>query len=298
MHAGAGASRSSTSSVTAIAGGVGGWSLERRRHAGARRRRRRCHRYDTPPLLAALAVDVPITKQARYLLLSEPISERLLEPLVVSAERRFAAKQLGTAGARHRPRRGGRSGGGRPTVARARGRDRRRSSCRSSSSSPTRSLVEGFYDVTPDHQPMLGPVQGYDGLWLAAGFSGHGFMMAPAVGRHVPTACRRAATRRSTRSRSTASSAVPHSRAPDRLSEEGVMSPPQGGTTCRGRRTSRRRASDGRCRRLRCWRRGVGRRIRRRRRAGTGATRSSIDTSFVVQTIDPRACSSRRRRSP
>ena len=49
-------------------------------------------------------------------------------------------------------------------------------------------LVEGFYDVTPDHQPILGRVDGHDGLWLAAGFSGHGFMMAPAVGRRLADA--------------------------------------------------------------------------------------------------------------
>ena len=42
-------------------------------------------------------------------------------------------------------------------------------------------LVEGFYDVTPDHQAILGEVR--PGLWVAAGFSGHGFMLAPAVGR-------------------------------------------------------------------------------------------------------------------
>ena len=46
-------------------------------------------------------------------------------------------------------------------------------------------LIEGFYDVTPDHQPILGSVDGLDGLWLAAGFSGHGFMIAPAVGRRL-----------------------------------------------------------------------------------------------------------------
>jgi len=46
-------------------------------------------------------------------------------------------------------------------------------------------LVEGFYDVTPDHQPLVGELPGYDGLFVAAGFSGHGFMIAPAVGRIV-----------------------------------------------------------------------------------------------------------------
>ncbi len=49
-------------------------------------------------------------------------------------------------------------------------------------------LAPGLYDVTPDHQAILGPVPGHHGLWLAAGFSGHGFMMAPAVGRSLAAA--------------------------------------------------------------------------------------------------------------
>ena len=44
-------------------------------------------------------------------------------------------------------------------------------------------LVSGVYDVSPDNQPFLGEVPGAPGVWLAAGFSGHGFMIAPAVGR-------------------------------------------------------------------------------------------------------------------
>jgi glycine/D-amino acid oxidase-like deaminating enzyme len=40
----------------------------------------------------------------------------------------------------------------------------------------------GLYDVTPDWNPVLGPLPGLDGLWLAYGFSGHGFKLAPAVG--------------------------------------------------------------------------------------------------------------------
>jgi glycine/D-amino acid oxidase-like deaminating enzyme len=39
----------------------------------------------------------------------------------------------------------------------------------------------GLYDVTPDWNPVLGPA-GLDGLWLAYGFSGHGFKLAPSVG--------------------------------------------------------------------------------------------------------------------
>src|SRR5438128_2543032 len=42
-----------------------------------------------------LGIKLPIEPEDRFLFLSEPVRERLLEPLVVSAERRFAAKQLG-----------------------------------------------------------------------------------------------------------------------------------------------------------------------------------------------------------
>ncbi len=42
----------------------------------------------------------------------------------------------------------------------------------------------GCYDVTPDFNPVIGPT-GIDGLFLAAGFSGHGFKIAPAVGELV-----------------------------------------------------------------------------------------------------------------
>ncbi|GAG04092.1 unnamed protein product, partial [marine sediment metagenome] len=44
-------------------------------------------------------------------------------------------------------------------------------------------LVDGPYDTTPDGHPFLGGVQGLDGYFQAAGFSGHGFMLSPAVGR-------------------------------------------------------------------------------------------------------------------
>ncbi|MEM1638663.1 MAG: FAD-binding oxidoreductase [Desulfurococcaceae archaeon] len=40
----------------------------------------------------------------------------------------------------------------------------------------------GYYDMTPDHHPILGPIELYSNLYIAAGFSGHGLMMAPATG--------------------------------------------------------------------------------------------------------------------
>ena len=39
----------------------------------------------------------------------------------------------------------------------------------------------GLYDMTPDAHPIVGPVE--DGVYAACGFSGHGFMQSPAVGR-------------------------------------------------------------------------------------------------------------------
>ncbi|MBS2025750.1 MAG: FAD-dependent oxidoreductase [Deltaproteobacteria bacterium] len=43
----------------------------------------------------------------------------------------------------------------------------------------------GCYDVTPDHSPILGETPGVAGLLQMSGFVGHGFMMAPAVGRRM-----------------------------------------------------------------------------------------------------------------
>ncbi|HEY6912387.1 MAG TPA: FAD-dependent oxidoreductase [Myxococcales bacterium] len=43
----------------------------------------------------------------------------------------------------------------------------------------------GCYDVTPDHSPVLGETPGVAGLLQMSGFVGHGFMMAPAVGRRM-----------------------------------------------------------------------------------------------------------------
>lgn len=46
-------------------------------------------------------------------------------------------------------------------------------------------LVEGWaglYEMTADHNPLIGRHPDLEGFHLAAGFSGHGLMMAPAVG--------------------------------------------------------------------------------------------------------------------
>jgi sarcosine oxidase subunit beta len=40
----------------------------------------------------------------------------------------------------------------------------------------------GLYEVTPDAHPILGEAKALAGLYIAAGFSGHGFMHSPATG--------------------------------------------------------------------------------------------------------------------
>jgi sarcosine oxidase subunit beta len=123
---------------------------------------------DTPRLLPEL----PIAAETRHLFFSEPVRERLLEPLVVSPERRFAAKQLAD-GRLLASDLGGQS--------RAHVRECIEELLPRLSFVPLPLLVDGLYDVTPDHQAILGRVR--DNVWVAAGFSGHGFMLAPAVGR-------------------------------------------------------------------------------------------------------------------
>lgn len=125
---------------------------------------------ETPQLLPEL----PIRAEPRSLLFSDPIGERLLEPLVVSAEKGFAAKQLAD---------------GRLLASDLREGSRRNVRSALEELLPRLVyvalplLVEGLYDVTPDHQPIIGRVR--DRVWVAAGFSGRGFMQAPAVGRIV-----------------------------------------------------------------------------------------------------------------
>jgi sarcosine oxidase subunit beta len=43
----------------------------------------------------------------------------------------------------------------------------------------------GCYDLTPDANPIVGEVDEVDGFYQVSGFMGHGFMMAPVMGRLV-----------------------------------------------------------------------------------------------------------------
>ena len=41
----------------------------------------------------------------------------------------------------------------------------------------------GLYEMTPDHNPIIGPAPDVSGFFTIAGFSGHGFQHSPAAGR-------------------------------------------------------------------------------------------------------------------
>ncbi len=141
---------------------------------------------DSVPLAAQVGVSLPITPERRRLAYTTPCELGVLPPLVIAFERGVAAKQLTNgvlylgwlaespdiddltfiertmeAGATLLPLLG---------------------------ELPVRRVMGGLYDNTPDRRPLLGAVPGVDGLFLAVGFSGHGFMIAPAVGEGLAAA--------------------------------------------------------------------------------------------------------------
>jgi sarcosine oxidase subunit beta len=140
---------------------------------------------DSTELLRPLGVDLPICAEERHLFYSRPVRERLLDPLVVAADRRFAAKQLSDG----RVLASDLSAAGDAETESERWRARVGRNI--AELLPRLELVAfpllvgGDYDVTPDLQAIVGRVPGHEGLFVAAGFSGHGFMIAPEVGRAI-----------------------------------------------------------------------------------------------------------------
>ncbi len=137
-------------------------------------------------LVEPLGVRLPIVDEPRRLAFTVPCPDRLLPPLLISPERGFAVKQLSNGvfyfgWLRETPElqdldflEKGLSAGATlvPILARL----------------PVRRILRGRYDTTPDHRPILGRVAGFPNLLLAVGFSGHGFMIAPAVGEAIAAA--------------------------------------------------------------------------------------------------------------
>ncbi|MHC0039068.1 NAD(P)/FAD-dependent oxidoreductase [Pseudoneobacillus sp. C159] len=127
-------------------------------------------------------VDLPIEFEVRRILYTNRVEKRVLEPLLVSFEKGFAAKQL-TDGIIYLS---------------YLGKDfkppydsfdfqLRAAEVGMEIFPPLEEVVfkthlDGKYDSTPDHQAILGDVDGLPGYYQAVGMSGHGFMMSPAIG--------------------------------------------------------------------------------------------------------------------
>ncbi|HEX6699703.1 MAG TPA: FAD-dependent oxidoreductase [Gaiellaceae bacterium] len=135
------------------------------------------------PWSAELDPRLPIRPLARQLLETAPLDlpERL--PMVVEAETGFHFRRRGERLVLAMPDAAPRWGND-TTVDESVFADRlERLSHRYPPAALTRieNAWAGLYDMTPDAHPVIGRIA--DGVYAACGFSGHGFMQSPAVGR-------------------------------------------------------------------------------------------------------------------
>lgn len=135
---------------------------------------------DSVGLAAGVGLRLPIVAERRRLAYTVPAAPGIAPPLVAAFERGVAFKQL-TNGVFY-------LGwlGDRPEIDDLTFVERSLAAAATLlpllHDLPVRRIVAGTYDTTPDHRAILGTAPGLDHLYLAAGFSGHGFMVAPAVG--------------------------------------------------------------------------------------------------------------------
>ncbi|HKB25078.1 MAG TPA: FAD-binding oxidoreductase [Methylomirabilota bacterium] len=139
------------------------------------------------PLLAALGIHLPLATRPLQMLLTAP-APRALAPVVGCFDRKLSLKQLDDGAYL--------IGGGWPARVVDEAANRWEvldASVRGSlevartvypalAGGPLARSWAGLEAFTPDELPVLGPVPGVDGLLVAAGFSGHGFALVPAVG--------------------------------------------------------------------------------------------------------------------
>jgi sarcosine oxidase subunit beta len=144
----------------------------------------------TDELALTAGVSLPIRTRVPQILISSPAPLGTLVPVMGTAGRRLSLKQL----------RSGEFmlGGGWPGIA---SEDRRSYTMLDASIAGGWAAAVGVLPAVGkqqivrkwcgleaecfDHVPLIGPIPGLDGLTVAVGFSGHGFAIAPAVGRCV-----------------------------------------------------------------------------------------------------------------
>ncbi len=140
-------------------------------------------------LAATAGVDLPIEPMGLQMLLTEPIAH-CVDPVIGCIGKSISFKQL--------PAGNFLIGGGWPgdwDLAQSRGTTRDASVWGSAMTaatvvpiSATVGLADAWVGIearAADDVPIIGPVDGVEGLVVAAGFSGHGFQLSPAVGEAV-----------------------------------------------------------------------------------------------------------------
>jgi sarcosine oxidase subunit beta len=137
---------------------------------------------DSPTLAKPLGLELPITVERRRMLYTDRIERRVLEPLVAAMDLGWAGKQLIDGviymGYLREAKETKDDWAYTEQVA-----GLFLSMMPSFADMGIKRLVDGYYDTSPDGHPFLGPVPGLEGYFQAAGFSGHGYMLSPAVGR-------------------------------------------------------------------------------------------------------------------
>jgi sarcosine oxidase, subunit beta len=130
-------------------------------------------------------VQLPIRPLVRQLLLTSPLDLPNALPMTIEAETGFHFRRrddrLVLAMTDPEPRWGANA-----TVDESLFDDRRRRLVARFPPAATARIADawaGLYDMTPDAHPIIGRVG--ENVYAACGFSGHGFMQAPAVGRAV-----------------------------------------------------------------------------------------------------------------
>jgi len=128
-------------------------------------------------------IDLPIKFEKRRILYTNRIEERLIEPLLISFEMGFAAKQL-TEGSIYLSYLGGDLEPGYSLFDyQVKAAEVGMELFPPLEKVEFQTHLDGTYDSTPDHQAILGDVDHKKGYYQAVGMSGHGCMMSPSVGQ-------------------------------------------------------------------------------------------------------------------
>jgi len=137
---------------------------------------------DAPNLATSAGVQLPVTIGKRRLLYTQRIKEHFLEPCVGALEKGWGAKQLQEGNVYMAY-----IGEGAETLSDYKFTEKSvelglEILPRLEKTQILR-IQDGYYDMSPDGNPILGNVEGIEGYFQAVGFSGHGFMLSPAVGK-------------------------------------------------------------------------------------------------------------------